>query len=395
MDFKLTDEQVARRNEFFEVCGELEKKKPANFSGIESIYDSDEGWQYHLNCAKEFAKRGWIALGWPSEYGGQGSVMDRVFFAEARGYYDTPGVDIFGVAMLAPTLLGAGSEEMKREFLPKIAAAEIMFCELWSEPNAGSDLAALTTTALRDGDEYVLNGQKTWSTGAHRADWAFALVRTDPHAETKHRGLTFLMFDMKNPGITVKPILYMDRGHLYNEVFFDDARVPVKYVVGEENKGWGVTQLLAGFERSSLDAIMMMRRQLEGLVEYCNETKVGGELLAKNPIIRNRIAELACQVEAARALAYRVADQQAKNEMGAIDASAVKVFAGDLSARLARLGADILGPYGQVRSSKWAPLEGFYEKQYQQYFILTVSMGTNEIQRNIIAWYGLGLPRMR
>lgn len=395
MDFRLTDEQEALRKEYVEVCRELEKRKPEGFSELESIYDTDEGWEYHLYCAKEFAKRGWLSLGWPPEYGGKGTIMDRVLFAEAAGYYDIPGVDLFGIQMLGPTLLAAANEELKREFLPQIASADTMWCQLWSEPNAGSDLAALTTTARREGDVYVINGQKSWSTGAHRADWAFALVRTDPNAETKHRGLTFVMFDMKTPGITVRPLLYMDGGHLYNEVFFDDVRVPVRYVVGEENKGWAITQLTASFERSNLGAIMGMERRLQELVSYCNETEIDGEPLARKPLVRDKLADLACQIEAARTLAYRIADAQSKNEMAMFDASAVKVFAGDLSRRIAVAACDILGPYAQVKRSEWARLGGMIERQYLQYFILTVSMGTNEIQRNIIAWYGLGLPRMR
>jgi len=395
MDFKLTDEQIALRKEFFDVCKELEKRKPEGLAGLEGTYDSDVGWEYHIYCAKEFAKRGWLSLGWPAEYGGKGTMMDRVFFSEATGYYGVLGVDTFGIGMLGPTLLAAASEEIKREFLPKIASADIMWCQLWSEPNAGSDLASLTTTARREGDEYVINGQKIWSTGAHRADWAFALVRTDPTAERKHRGLTFLLFDMKTPGITVRPILFMDGGHMYNEVFLDDVRVPVRYVVGEENNGWAVTQVTASFERSNLGGIMGMERQLQEVVNYCNQTEVDGELLAKKPLVRNRLADLACQVEAARALAYRIADAQIKNEMALFDASAVKVYAGDVLRRIAMAAADIVGPYAQVRRSEWAPMGGMVEREYQQYFILTVSMGTNEIQRNIIAWYGLGLPRMR
>jgi len=395
MDFKLTGEQIALRKEFFDVCQELEKRKPEGLAGLEGTYDSDEGWEYHRYCAKEFAKRGWLSLSWPAEYGGKGTIMERVFFSEATGYYDVAGVDTFGIGMLAPTLLAAASEEIKREFLPKIASADIMWCQLWSEPNAGSDLASLTTTARREGDEYVINGQKIWSTGAHRADWAFALVRTDPTAERKHRGLTFLLFDMKTPGITVRPILFMDRGHMYNEVFLDDVRVPVRYVVGEENNGWAVTQVTSSFERSNLGSIMSMERQLQELVKYCNETEVDGEPLAKKPLVRNRLADLACQIEAARALAYRIAYAQSRNEMALFDASAVKVYAGDLLRRIAVAAADIAGPYAQVKRSEWAPMGGMVERQYQQYFILTVSMGTNEIQRNIIAWYGLGLPRMR
>jgi alkylation response protein AidB-like acyl-CoA dehydrogenase len=269
-----------------------------------------------------------------------------------------------------------------------------MWCELWSEPNAGSDLASLTTTAIRKGDEYIMNGQKTWTSGAHRADWGFGVFKTDLDAP-KHRNLSFLLVDMKTPGVTINPILYMDMGHLYNEVYFDDAHVPAENIVGEEGKGWQVTQVLAGFERSNLEFIITAQRQLEDLVKYCNETRLNGELLAKNLLIRNRLAGIACDIEAARCLAYRVADLQDKNQFTMFDASAVKVFAGELSERMAFVAVDILGPYGQVKPSKWAPLYGFWEAQYQQCFTLTISMGTNEIQKNIISWYGLGLPRMK
>jgi len=397
MDFRLTDEQLARRKEFFEVCSELERQRPEGFcfSSIESRYDTDEGWAYHLRCAKEFASRGWLTLGWPSEHGGQGTIMDRVLLAEARGYYDVPGVDFMGLELLAPTLLAMASEEIKREFLPGIASGDTMWTQMWSEPNAGSDLASLNTSAMRNGDEYILNGQKIWITGAHRAHWAFALVRTDPNAQRKQDGLTMMLFDMKTPGITVNPLLFMDGGHFYTEVFLDDVHVPVRQIVGEENKGWAVTQVTSGFERSNLEAIMAMQRQLDDLVEYCNGTKVKGEPLAKNPLIRNRLAEMASELYAARTLAYRIADTQIKKEMAPFDASAVKVFSGELQTRLACVAADILGPYYQVGGSKWARFNGHYEKWYHQCFRLNISMGTNEIQRNIIAWYGLGLTRMK
>jgi alkylation response protein AidB-like acyl-CoA dehydrogenase len=395
MDFKLTDEQVKLRKEFYDVCKELEKKKPKGFAGLESVYDTDEGWQYHLYCAREYAKRGWISIGWPPEYGGKGTIGDKVFFGEARGYYDLPGIDIFGPEMLAPTLLGVGNEELNKRFLPGIASGEVQWCELWSEPNAGSDLASLTASAVRKGNEYVINGQKIWSTGAHRAHWAFALVRTDPNAPKKQMGITFILFDMKTPGVTVKPLYYMDQAHVYNEVFLDDVHVPVENVVGQENEGWRVTQILAGFERSSLGSIMMMLRQVEELVKYCNQTKVGGQLLAKDPLIRNRLAQAACEVEALRCLGYRIADAQERNEMAGFEASGVHILASELQERLSWLGTDILGPYGQVKRSRWSPIDGWYEKWYQQSFILFIAMGTNEIQRNIIAWYGLGLPRMK
>jgi len=393
MDFGFTEEQKQRRQEFFDVCKELAEKKPPGFLGLESTYDSDEGWEYHLYCAKEFAKRGWLSLAWPAEYGGTGDMMDRVLFAEARGYYDIPGVDIFGVQMLAPTLLATGSEDLKKEFLPKIASGESMWCELWTEPDAGSDLAILSSTAVRQGDDYIINGQKIWTTGAHRAHWGFGVFKTDPEGR-KHHNISFLLFDMKAPGITVRPILYMNMGHMYNEVYFDDVRVPIR-VVGQEHEGWSVVNVLASFERSGIDEIMRMERSLEDLVAYCNETKRKGIPLAKDSMIRNRLGKIASDIEAARALAYRVADMQNRNELTLMDAAAVKVFSSEISERFASLATEILGPYGQVKHSRWSPMDGMWEKMYQEHFVYSVSMGTNEIQKNIMAWYGLGLPRMR
>ena len=392
MDFKFTDEQIGRRKEFFEACAELEKQKPPHFEGREGVYSTDEGWKYHLHCAKEFGKRGWLSLAWPSEYGGTGTMMDRVLFAEARGYYGVPGADVFGVNMLAPTLLQAANEEIKREFLPSIATGETMWCELWSEPNAGSDLASLTSTAIKKGDEYVINGQKTWNTGAHRAQWAFGVFKTDP-AGRNHHNLSFLLLDMKTPGITVRPILYMHMGHMYNEVYFDDVHVPARNIVGQENEGWKVVNLLAGFERSGIDEISKMVRGLKDLIAYCKQTKRNSKSLADDPVIRDRLAQAACEIEAARALAYKVADLQNRNEMSLTNASAVKIFSSELAERFTAMATEIMGPFGQIKYSQWAPLRGAWEKMYQECFVTTIAMGTNEIQRNIIAWYGLGLPR--
>ena len=187
----------------------------------------------------------------------------------------------------------------------------------------------------------------------------------------------------------------MDGDAPFCEVYFDDVHVPAKNIVGQENEGWAVVNLLAGFERSGMVEIMAMFHELEELVKYCNETKRNGQLLSKDPIIRNRVAQLACELEAARSIAYRIADLQNRNEMALMDASAAKIFYSELGERFAFLATDIAGPYGQVKTSRWAPVQGAWEKSFQECFVTTISMGTNEIQRNIIAWYGLGLPRMK
>jgi alkylation response protein AidB-like acyl-CoA dehydrogenase len=394
MDFRLTEEQAKRRREFFDVCEELEKKKPEGiYTGMDAFEtDTKEGLAYEEYCRKEFARRGWLRLGWPAEWGGIGTMMDKVFFGEATGYYGIPGVDIYGVGMLAPVLLHAGSEEIKRRFLPPIGNGESLGCQLWSEPNAGSDLASLTTTAIRKGDEYIINGQKTWISFAHRADWGFGLFKSDPQGRKRHN-LSFLVLDMKAPGVTVKPLYFLDGKHFYNEVFFDDVHVLVENIVGEENKGWQVAQTLSGFERSNVQVVMTLQRQLEDLVKYCNETKVGGKLLAHDPVIRNRLAQAACEIEATRTLAYHIADLQDRNQMALFDASAIKVYSSELWERVAALAADILGAYGQVKTSRWAPMGGAWESNLNSCFIASIGAGTNEIQKNVIAWFGLDMPK--
>lgn len=397
MDFQLTEEQLSLRNVFSAVCAELERRQPANWLfPMEDKYSTDEGWDYHRYCAKEFARRGWLSRQWPKPYGGEAAPMiEQTIFNEVRGYYRVPGVDFYGVQMLGPTLLRWGTEQQKQDHLPNIASGDSAWCQLWSEPEAGSDVAAASCAAVRQGNSYVINGQKIWTTGAHRAQWGYMLVRTDPHAQPKHRGLSFVLLNMSTPGVTVRPIYFMDLSHMYNEVFFDNAHVPVENLVGEENKGWQVIRALSNAERSGVEGIMQAKRDLEDLVRWCNETTVDGKPLALNPLVRSRLAELACDIEAAITLAYRVAWLQDRAEASTVEASAVKVFGSELVTRLAFLGCDLLGPYGQVKPSRWARLRGYYEKAYQITFALTIGAGTNQIQRNIIAWEGLGLPRIR
>ena len=395
MDFKLTKDQASRRNIFFHVCKELEKERPDGIHTLLDAFETDkeEGFVYEERCRKVFAERGWLRLGWPAEHGGMGTMLDRVFLSEATGYHGVPGVDGVGVGMLAPMLLQEANNDVKRRFLPPIGNGEVLWCELWSEPNAGSDLASLTTSSIIKGEEYIINGQKTWTSFAHRADWGFGLFKSDLYGR-KYHNLSFLLLDMKNtPGITIKPLYYLDGRHFYNEVFFEDVHVPASNIVGEENNGWQVAQTLAGFERSSLGTVMTLQRQLEDLVKYCNNTKVGGKLLAQDQRIRSRLAEVACGIEANRTLAYHIADLQDKEQMALFDASALKAYAGELSELLADIGIDIPGMYGQVKTSRWSPMDGAWESNYHTHFIYTVAAGSNEIQKNIIAWYALDMPR--
>jgi len=310
------------------------------------------------------------------------------------GYHKGAGVDHWGMALLAPTLLVGASEEQKREHLPPIARGEIFWTQLWSEPGAGSDLASLTTRAVRDGGDYIINGQKVWTTGGHRADWGFLLARTDPE-QRRSRGLSFFLVDMKSPGITIKPILHMDLSHLFNEVFFDDLRVPARNMVGEENQGWVASQMTANFERSMIELFSYLRRELEELVEFCRETRWGVKPLAADMLVRHKLAQLAIDIEAGRAFSYSIVWSQIKGGliMAAPLAAAAKVLATELVQKFTYVGCDILGQYGQVRQSGWAPLKGRFEKAYQTSPGLAMAGGTSEIMRNLICTLGLGLPR--
>ncbi|MDY6907671.1 MAG: acyl-CoA dehydrogenase family protein [Chloroflexota bacterium] len=395
MDFRFTPEQEAMRREFEEFFKEAVREAPPGWgAGMEQVYDTDAGFAFHRSMARKLGEKGWLSLPWPREYGGQAhSIIEQLIFNEVRAYYRAPGVDLFGVGMLAPTLLMWGSEEQKRHYLPQIARGEILWCQGWSEPNAGSDLAALTTRAVRDGDDYVINGQKIWTSGAHRADWCFMLLRTDVE-QPRHRGLSFFLVDMKTPGITMRPLEDMARNHMFNEVFFDDVRVPAENMVGEENRGWYVTLMTMNFERSGVARIAETRHLLEELVEFCKETVRSGRPLSEDPFVRHRLAQLAIEIEVGRSMSYRVAWLQQKGEMPARQASAAKLYGTELMQRVAYTGYRTLGMYGQVKgSSRWAPLMGKFENECQTCMGHNIAAGSSEIQRNIIATRGLELPR--
>jgi alkylation response protein AidB-like acyl-CoA dehydrogenase len=402
MDFKFTPEQEALRREFEDFFEEEAKNAPPGWGGsLEDAYNTDEGWDYIHGVAKKLGAKGWLVRAWPKEYGGQDApIIEQLIFSDVTGYYGLMiAVDPFGCGMLGPTLLAVGNEEQKREHLPPIAKAEKVWCQLWSEPNAGSDLASLTTTAKREGDYYILNGQKTWITGAHRADWGFGVFRTDP-TQKRSRGLSFILLDLKTPGVTVNPIPGMSGSTYYNEVFFDNVKVPVKNRVSEENKGWDVTRAAMNFERSGVGFFSAARRQLEDLIKFCKETKRNGKPLADDPLVRGKLADMAIDIEVGTALAYQIAwIQERGGGMAAMLqaaplASASKVFGTESAQRLTYSALEILGLYGPVKpGSKWAKLLGLHEAMYQFNPAMNIFAGSSEIQRNTIAWLGLGLPR--
>lgn len=395
MDFRLTPEQEALRNEFVEFFSQEIKNAPPCWSGsLLAIFESDENWAYHRSVAEKLGEKGWLSLPWPKKYGGQKhSYFEQLIFNEVRHYHRVPGVDMWGPQIVAPSILEHGSEELKQEWLPRIARGEINWCQGWSEPNAGSDLASLSTRAVEDGDDYVLNGQKIWTTGAHRADHMFLMARTDTNVP-KHKGITYFLTRLDKPGITIRPLLFMHKKRDYNEVFFDNFRIPKKNIVGEVNQGWYVTMAGINFERSMIGTVSELQGELSEFVEFCKGAERNGRPLANDPVVRQKLAEFAIELEAARQWAYYVASLQSKGQNVPAESSAAKWFSSELTVRFANTVIEIMGLYGTLKEgSKGAKLQGRFEDLCQISLGITIAGGTTETMKNIIAWMGLKLPR--
>ena len=390
MEFKFTEQDEEFRKE---LRAFMKAELPDSWEGA-GRYPEEDDWDLNIVIRKKMAEKGWLTMLWPEEYGGQAaSPVKSAIYNEEIAYMRAPGRDIFGVRMLGPTLMIHGSEEQKKTHLPSVANGDIQWCQGYSEPESGSDLASLSTRAVRDGDEFVINGGKVWTTMAHRADWIMLLTRTDPDAP-KHRGISFVLVDMKSPGVTVRPIINMAGGHEFNQVTFDDVRVPRANVVGDEDRGWYVAVTLLDFERSGIDYSAAARRMLDDVREFATETKRNGQPLIEIPWVRSLMADRYIDCEVARLMAYNVAYMQSQDLIPTKEASMSKVFGSETVQRVTEASLDILGQYGTLgREDKWAPLKGRVQEHWMNAFAGTIAAGTSEVQRNIIAGRGLGLPR--
>ena len=390
MEFKFSAEDDAFRRELREF---VQQCLPSDWEGG-GRWPEEWNWEQTRAMRRDLAQKGWLTMHWPVEYGGQNaSPVRSAIYNEELAYLRAPGRDIFGVRMLGPTLMIHGSEEQKQTHLPPIAHGEVQWCQGYSEPESGSDLASLSTRAVRDGDDYIINGAKIWTTLAHRADWIMCLARTDPEAP-KHRGISFILVDMKTPGVQVSPIINMSGGHEFNQIIFDNVRVPRRNVVGEENRGWYVAVTLLDFERSGIDYSAMSRRLLDEIREYAGETRQNGQTLMQTPWVRNLVADRYIETEVARLMAYNVAYMQGEGLVPNKEASMSKVFGSETLQRTTVAGMEILGMYGALgRDEKWAPLSGRMQEHWMISFSHKIAAGTSEVQRNIIAGRGLGLPR--
>lgn len=391
MDFDFTPEQEAFRKE---VRAWLERNLPDDLRG--RGFAATRADRAHVERLRWWQRTmyeaGYVGLDWPREFGGRGATLvEQVILYQEMARAECPQfVNRGGLSMLGPTLMKYGTRAQQERFLRRILTAEDLWCQGFSEPNAGSDLAALTTRAVRDGDHFVVTGQKVWTSLAHVADWCFALVRTDPEAP-KHKGLSFLLIDMRSPGITVRPLRQMTGEAEFNEVFFEQVRVPVENLVGRLHDGWSVALTTLAYERDLLTFIrhISLRNALHRLMQLVRARGRAGD-----PVVRQKIAALWIGEQALQLNAYRSLTRILRGGQPGPEGSTSKLFWSQLDQELAQVATEVLGPYSQIsQGSPWAPDEG----QWEFYALLAqgsgIRAGTSEILRNILGERVLGLPK--
>jgi len=388
MDLTYTDKQKAFRSEVRAwLVANLPKDPLAS-------YDTREGFEQHRAWEGKLFEARYSMVMWPEHLGGRGcDLIEWLIFEEE--YYGAGApmrVNINGQLLLVSTLMEFGTEEQKREFLPRTASSEIMWAQAWSEPNAGSDMAAITSKATRDGDHYVLNGQKTWSTRASFADMAFGLFRSDP-ASSRHHGLSFLMVPLDTPGVTIRPIKALNGKDAFAEIFFDDVRVPVAQRIGDEGQGWHVAMATAGFERGLL--LRSPARFQSAATRLVELYRANRELADRDPSIRDAVARAWMGAEAYCLGAYHTVGRLGRGEKIGAESSTNKIVWSELDLLINETAMRILGARGELRSG--APLLEAEEDGWLEGFLFAqagpIYAGTNEIQRNIIAERMLGLPK--
>ena len=391
MDLNFTSDEQAFREE---VRAFVQKRLPPEIrrkvlNGIHISRDDHVAWHRIL------ARQGWGAPTWPKEFGGPGwDPVREYIFEEECSAWGAPRLLPFGLKMVGPVIMAFGNEAQKRRFLPRIASAEDWWCQGYSEPGSGSDLASLKTSAVRKGDEYLVNGQKTWITLAQFADWIFCLVRTDPAAKAQ-AGISFLLVEMKSPGITVRPITTMDGGQEINEVWFEDVRVPAANLVGEENKGWTYAKFLLGHERTNIAGVGGSKRELQRLKSIAAAERKNGRPLLEDSHFGARVAQVEIELMALEITNLRVVSADAARKAPGPEASLLKIKGTEIQQELAELMMLAVGPYALPFDHQGEGLGPAYAKELAATYCnlrkTSIYGGSNEIQKNIISQWLLRL----
>ncbi len=392
MDFKLSEEDEAFRGE---LRSWLDKNLPENQRrnrfAMEFMHsEGGDEWERRIAWHKKMHAGGWMGVSWPSQYGGRGATLtQQMIYQEELERVRAPMLaNAQGIALVGPTLMLWGTEEQRARYMPPMLSAEEIWCQGYSEPGSGSDLASLQTRAVEDGDDFIVNGQKVWTSDAHHADMCFLLVRTDPDAP-KHKGITYLLVDMHSPGISVRPLVQMTGDTGFNEVFFEDVRVPKRNAVGEKNNGWlvALTSLMYDRRYRGLD------NNVGELVELAKSVRRNGQSAWEDDDVRQQVAQFACEANALRLVNLRQLTRQLKGLPPGPESSIVKVVTTEINLRMNKFAIELLGAYGQIELDAFAIQEGRWLYRTLASRRLTIAAGSSEIQRNIIGERVLGLPK--
>lgn len=359
----------------------------------------EERYAFAREWQRKLYEAGYMGLNWPKQYGGQEATpFEQVIFMEELARVRTPEtLGVIGLNMGGPTIIAHGTDEQKRSHLSKILSGEEIWCQGFSEPNAGSDLAGLQTKAVRDGDEYVISGQKVWSSYAHIADWCLVVARTDPAAE-KHAGLSYFLVEMHSQGVEVRPIVQITGDPEFNEIFFNEVRVPAANRLGEEGEGWRVAMTTLMHERGTLGVALQLRARvmLDDVVALAKAVRLNGSVAIADPEVRRTLAQFETEVEAMRFTAYRSLTTFARTGIPGPEGSVLKLHWSELNQRMTEFTWDILGGYSQIDAGSPHSVDnGKWQYAFLRSRGNTIEAGTSEILRNIIAERVLGLPRSR
>lgn len=384
--FDLTEEQRQLKEE---IRSYLETHiRPELLDELKKNPDGGPLWRQYIS---DLGKDGWLGIGWPVEYGGQGRTpLEQYIFLEE---IERTGVNIPFITLetVGPTLMKLGTEEQKNYFLPKILKGEVEIAIGYTEPQAGTDLASLQTRAVKDGDSYVINGQKVFTTNAHMADFIWLAARTDPDAP-KHKGISIFLVPTNTPGFSVTPMNLI--GERSNVSYYDNVRVPLSALVGEENKGWEYITTQLSLERLMLSTYSRMERVIEETIEWAGENEVDGVRVIDQPWVRDSLAELTVQMEVLRLLNYRAAWAHGNEKAAPFRPSMNKVFAAELNQKVFDTCMQIMGMFGQIESgSEWAVADGYAQDQAKKRLVYLFGGGANDVQRDLVARFGLGLPK--
>ena len=397
MDFRFSAEDEAFREE---LRAWLQKNRPAQRSDDDGHADfmhegSKDDWRRRLQWHRKMHSGGWVGISWPKEYGGRGATLtQQLIYNEEMAAANTPQlVNGLGIMLVGPTIIHWGTEEQKQRYVPKILSGEEIWCQGYSEPGSGSDVASLQTRAIEEGDYFIVNGQKVWTSDAHHADWCILLVRTDPSAP-KHKGISYVLVDMHSPGVTVRPLVQITGDANFNEVFFEDVKVPKKNLIGEKNQGWQVAITTLMFERSGIGGGRDLLGQVRELADLARAVRSNGKTAWDDSSVRQKISGFAGEALALKYTGFRQLTRRLKGLPPGPEGSVLKLGTSELNLKMNKFAMELLGPYAQLEfKAPFAVDRGIWSYRMLASRALTIAGGTSEIQHNIIGERVLGLPK--